>query len=72
MGPNACLRRLLTAIYEGDDVDTVQAAAHLLGWLLAGGTIPDNLSHNRRAVADGMARIADRIGASKDWDLPSA
>lgn len=68
MDPNACLKRLLTAIYYGDDASTVQAAASLLGWLLVGGDVPDSLPHNRESVADALARVARRIGASKDWD----
>ena len=46
MDPTACLRRLLTALDEGDNEETSAAASDLRVWLVKGGFVPrlDTLS----------------------------
>lgn len=74
MDPNACLQRLLKAIREQDHSETVQASADLLGWLLAGGALPDETGRlNRAFIEQGLARAADALEeCHPDEDAPDS
>lgn len=65
MDPLACIERLLRETKNVNDSEAIQAAGDLLSWLLAGGSIPYELTPGRRnAIALAMAKLADRAEAN--------
>jgi hypothetical protein len=57
MEPDACLRRLLFAVMEGDRIEAVIAMEDLVGWIDRGGALPLATELQKMMMRDLLERM---------------